>query len=212
MNFRANVGLGELRTLGVDGFKLKDTTTERECKVTGATSEVVRTRRGGRGLTWVVTCFASALNSELFEFSYLSSNTWLVIRMEPLYIFLTRSFLRTAASNTHSDQCCRLQFTIEIIVYYMFVAMILFFYYLQWKCQTSSPVIRATTVAKMITPITAPIFPGPFFFSSFLLSDAGRNWTDVSQSLSWRTDGQTEDENKDKMETLCLSAPEEIIN
>lgn len=58
--------------------------------------------------------------------------------------------------------------------------------FLQWKCQTRRPVIRATTAAKTTTPITAPILPNPFFFSSFLLSDAGRNWTDVSQSLSWK--------------------------
>lgn len=47
-------------------------------------------------LTCEITCFARALNSELLEFSYASSKTWLVIRMEPVYIFLTRTSLRTA--------------------------------------------------------------------------------------------------------------------
>lgn len=49
-------------------------------------------------LTCEVTCFARALNSELLEFSYASSNTWLVIRMEPVYILLIRTSLRTAGS------------------------------------------------------------------------------------------------------------------
>lgn len=57
----------------------------------------------------------------------------------------------------------------------------------QWKCHTRSPVINATTAAKVTTPIMAPVFPGRFFFSSFLESVAGRNVTPWSQSLSYKT-------------------------
>lgn len=69
-------------------------------------------------LTWEVTCFARALNSELLEFSYASSNTWLVIRMEPVYILLIRTSLRTVGSQRQDwinasvlSYCTRVEFS-----------------------------------------------------------------------------------------------------
>ena len=57
----------------------------------------------------------------------------------------------------------------------------------QWKCHTSSPVIRDSAAAESSRP--TPIhsfFLRPGFFSSRLESGAGRNSTAVSQSGSWR--------------------------
>lgn len=60
--------------------------------------------------------------------------------------------------------------------------------HLQWKCQTSSPTMRAMTKARTRTPITAPILLGRFFFSYFALSAAGRKCTVDSISLPWKTE------------------------
>lgn len=59
--------------------------------------------------------------------------------------------------------------------------------YSQSKCQTSSPVVRAITAASTTKPIPKPIFffLCPLFFSSFVKSEAGRNWMEVSPSSSW---------------------------
>ena len=76
----------------------------------------------------------------------------------------------------------------------------------QWKCHTSSPVIRDSAAAESSRP--TPIhsfFLRPGFFSSRLESEAGRNSRPASQSGSWReTEEEEEEEEEGDVKTMSL--------